>query len=247
MNTRLEDDDRIQPPSEDDPPTEQHIVLAAEDIGIELLDDTACQEPGPVETPSPPAAEASAAGEASESQQILQVLAATSQQMDLLLQEFQSKLKYDAHKERIIDNLHAELQEYKNDLVKKHLLSVMLDVIKIIDDIRKWIQHYRSQEPDQRDPLKLFKYLESIPSDLEDIFYWQGVKPFTCAAKEFDPVRQRAVKRIDTQDRDQDKLVAESVRCGYEWEGKVIRPEMVATYQYKENPLATDEVRGSDE
>jgi len=121
-----------------------------------------------------------------------------------------------------------------------------MDVIKIIDDIRKWVHHYRSQDPATRDSLKLFKYLESIPSDLEDIFYWQGVKAFTCNGEEFDPVRQRAVKKVDTMDLGKDKLVAESLRSGYEWEGKIIRPEMVAVFQYRQS-LVEPEARGSHE
>ena len=177
---------------------------------------------------------------------ILETLHGNRQRLELLQEEFESKLKYDAHKERIIDTLHGELQEYKNDVVKKHLMSVLLDIIKVIDDIRKWTEHYRSLDPQERDPLKIFKYLENIPSDLEDIFYWQGVKPFTCEGEAFDPTRQRAVKRIDTADESMDKTVALSLRVGYEWEHKVIRPEMVAVYQYK--PAAGDaETRSSDE
>jgi molecular chaperone GrpE (heat shock protein) len=155
--------------------------------------------------------------------------------MDHLVGEFQAKLKYDAHKERIIDTLHQELQEYKNDIVKKHLMSVLMDVIKVIDDIRKWLRHYRSLDSEVRDPVKIFKFLETIPSDLEDIFYWQGVKSFICPGDGFDPTRQRAAKKVATADPEKDKRVAESLRCGYEWEGKVIRPEMVAVYDFKGN------------
>ncbi|HLC16368.1 MAG TPA: hypothetical protein VJL89_09095, partial [Thermodesulfovibrionia bacterium] len=34
--------------------------------------------------------------------------------LDNLGQAFQNKLKYDEHKEKVIDRLHNELQEYKN-------------------------------------------------------------------------------------------------------------------------------------
>jgi molecular chaperone GrpE (heat shock protein) len=157
--------------------------------------------------------------------------------MVFLNQEFQSKLKYDAHKEKVIDALHKELQDYKNDIIKKQMLSVFMDVIKVIDDIRKWTRHYRSQESASRDPLKLFKFIESIPSDLEDIFYWQGVKSFVGEGPTFDPTRQRVSRKIETSIQAQDHTVAESLRPGYEWEGKIIRPEMVALYCYKESPL----------
>jgi molecular chaperone GrpE (heat shock protein) len=228
----------------------EEIPLLAADIGLELIDDEPAALPAESASSGVPCL-AQAPGGPTEPDgalldRIFEQVCQHQQQLQELREEFQSKLKYDSHKEKIIDSLHKELQEYKHDFVKKHLLSVLMDVIKIIDDIRKWVHHYRVQDPATRDTLKLFKYLESIPSDLEDIFYWQGVKAFTCSGEEFDPVRQRAVKKIDTSDPAQDKLVAESLRSGYEWEGKIIRPEMVAVFQYKE-PLVESEARGTHE
>jgi molecular chaperone GrpE (heat shock protein) len=207
-------------------------VMPAEDApaGAEAQDRPAIAVLPPQETADIPAA----AGE-EDMGRLINRLDGLQDSMNQLAGEFQTKLKYDAHKERIIDTLHQELQEYKNDIVKKHLMSVLMDVIKVIDDIRKWMHHYRSLDSDTRDPVKLFKFLETIPSDLEDIFYWQGVKSFICAGDGFDPVRQRAAKKVATADPEKDKKVAESLRQGYEWEGKVIRPEMVAVYDYNGN------------
>lgn len=161
-------------------------------------------------------------------------LESISLQISELQREFEGKLKYDAHKDEIIDRLHTELQEYKQDILKKYILSIVMDVVKVADDIRKWLTYFRSLDVSQRDPRKLFRYLEAIPSDLEDVFYWHGVKPFASEDGPFDPGRQRAIKKIPTADADMDKTVAHSVRPGYEWETKVIRQEMVAVYVYQE-------------
>lgn len=161
-------------------------------------------------------------------------------QLTQLQDDFTGKIKYDAHKDLIIDKLHQELQEYKQDIVKKHILSIVLDVVKVADDIRKWLTYFRSLEVSQRDPVKLFRYLEAIPSDLEDIFYWQGVKPYTNREGDFDPARQRAIKKITTDDISKDKTIAKSLRPGYEWEGKVIRQEMVAVYVYTDENKSVD-------
>jgi molecular chaperone GrpE (heat shock protein) len=155
-------------------------------------------------------------------------------QLAQLKAEFSGKIKYDEHKDEIIDKLHQELQEYKQDIVKKHILSIVLDVVKVADDIRKWIAYFRSLDVSQRDPVKLFRYLEAIPSDLEDIFYWQGVKPYVNREGVFDPAKQRTIKKITTDDPSKDKTIAKSLRPGYEWEGKVIRQEMVAVYVYED-------------
>jgi len=161
-------------------------------------------------------------------------------QLAELKDEFVGKLKYDGHKDKIIDKLHQELQEYKQDIVKKHILSIVLDVVKVADDIRKWLTYFRSLDVSQRDPVKLFRYLEAIPSDLEDIFYWQGVKPYTSTDGEFNPAKQRAIKKIPTDDITKDKTVAKSLRPGYEWEDKIIRQEMVAVYVYEEETESVD-------
>lgn len=161
-------------------------------------------------------------------------------QIAQLQDDFSGKIKYDEHKDEIINKLHQELQEYKQDIVKKHILSIVLDVVKVADDIRKWITYFRSLDVSQRDPVKLFRYLEAIPSDLEDIFYWQGVKPYSNQEGVFDPARQRAMKKITTDDVSKDKTIAKSLRPGYEWEGKVIRQEMVAVYVYTDEKASVD-------
>lgn len=181
-----------------------------------------------------------------ETASLQQELAMLHNQLDDIKAEFVGKLKYDGHKDKIIDKLHQELQEYKQDIVKKHILSIVLDVVKVADDIRKWLTYFRSLDVSQRDPVKLFRYLEAIPSDLEDIFYWQGVKPYTSTDGEFNPAKQRAIKKIPTDDITKDKTVAKSLRPGYEWEDKIIRQEMVAVYVYEEETESVD-TRNIDE
>lgn len=175
-----------------------------------------------------------------DSDKLLREIERLHDKLAVLEEEFAGKLKYDAHKDKIIDKLHQELQEYKEDIVKKHILSVVLDVVKVADDIRKWLAYFRSLDVSQRDPVKLFRYLEAIPSDLEDIFYWQGVKPFTSGDGTFNPARQRALKKIPTDDPAKDKAIAKSLRPGYEWEDKVIRQEMVAVYVYEVDSESVD-------
>ncbi len=155
-------------------------------------------------------------------------------QVDALQKEFLSKLKNDAFKDKLIDSLHQELQSFKTDLIKKHVQSMVVDVIKIIDDIRKLSEHYQSMKPEDLEPAKLLHLLERIPGDLEDIFFYQGVKPFTCSGNEFDAARQRVLKRVVTSDASLDNKIAESLKPGYEWGDKVIRPEIVAVYLYQE-------------
>ncbi|MDP8228015.1 MAG: nucleotide exchange factor GrpE [Candidatus Electryoneaceae bacterium] len=160
-----------------------------------------------------------------------------SGQMDDLLRQFQSKIKYDAHKEEIINKLHSELQDYKTDLLQKLLRPLIMDIIHLMDDLTKLIDHYRSQDPSQTDPTKFIRLMAEIPSDLEDILYRQEVESFRHSEKDksFDPSRQRALKTRKTGDQSLDKTIAQSLRVGFEWMGKVLRPEMVEAFVYDPN------------
>jgi molecular chaperone GrpE len=154
-------------------------------------------------------------------------------QLAKLTEDFETKIQYDQHKEKIIDNLHAELQKYKGDLLGKLVQPVLLDVISIIDDFNKQISFYQTQDLTAVSPEKLMKLLESFPTDLENLLYRQGVEPFSHPETTFNPARQRVVKSIPTEAPTLDKTVAQVVRVGYEWEGKVLRREMVNVYVYQ--------------
>lgn len=155
------------------------------------------------------------------------------ERLDQLKEEFQVKLKYDAHKEKIIDSLHRELQEYKSDLHKKLLQPVILDVIHIIDDLNKLVNNYRAKDKSELEPAKLLDLLESFSSDLEDLLYKQGVEAFNRHDPSFNPSCQRILKTLETEDKSKEKTVAQRIRKGYEWDGKVLRPETVSVYVYK--------------
>jgi molecular chaperone GrpE len=147
--------------------------------------------------------------------------------------EFQSKIKYDLHKEKIIDDLHRELQEYKNDFIKSLMRPVIIDIIHTIDNITKLIKSHKTNDPSELDPLKLIRQMEGIAGDLEDIISQQGVESYTSDQSEFNSKRQRIIETEITDDIAKDKTISRKVLKGYQCEGKILRQEMVNVYIYK--------------
>lgn len=156
-------------------------------------------------------------------------------QLDRLSYDFQKKILHDEHKDKIINDLHEELQQYKKDILKKQFQSTLLDIIHIMDDIRKLTQHYREKDSSDYDPMKLLELIETIPSDMDDLFSSYGIESFTSIDTPFDPKRQKVLKKLETDDITKDKIVVKSLRPGYEWEGNVIRTEMVEVHIYNKN------------
>ncbi|PIP37704.1 MAG: nucleotide exchange factor GrpE [Desulfobacterales bacterium CG23_combo_of_CG06-09_8_20_14_all_51_8] len=162
--------------------------------------------------------------------------------MENLAQAFETKLKYDAHKNKIIDDLHQALQDHREGLIKKYLHRIVTDIIKVVDDVRKFTSHHKNQPASDETMAKLINYMETIASDLEDLFSWEGVTPFTCDGDTIDLSRQRIIQRIVTDDPEKDKTIAERLRPGYEWDGKIIRPEMISAFIYQTESVAEDNI-----
>ena len=151
-----------------------------------------------------------------------------------LYQEFQSKIKYDAHKEKIIDDLHNELREYKDGLVKKQVIAIIKDIIVIIDNVRKTINYDTSFETSSIDSEKFFKHAEGIIFDLEDILMLHDVEPFILDNSVFDPAKQRVIQKVETSEKIKDKTIARRLCPGYKSGKKIIRPEKVEVYVFND-------------
>jgi molecular chaperone GrpE len=146
--------------------------------------------------------------------------------------DFQSKLKYDAHKEKIIDALHAELQAYKNGLLDKLLRPIFMDIIDVADDTRKLLKDL-SAKGEEDNPERLRKIAAGLPADLEDLLYRHGVEVLVSEGEEFNPGAQKVVKTVETDDETLDKKVCERLKNGYTLDGKLIRHEIVSVWQLK--------------
>ncbi|MCR3761427.1 nucleotide exchange factor GrpE [Clostridium felsineum] len=153
-------------------------------------------------------------------------------QIENLKEEFESKVKYDKHKDDIIDSLHEQLQDYKNDIIGKMIKPLLTDIIYTIDNNNKTCEALKEKDAAEFTKEKVLKVVSGLSEDLEDMLYRQGVEDFTFDFPEFDPKRQKIVKTVETEDKDKDRTVARSIKKGYLLEGKVIRHELVEVYVY---------------
>jgi molecular chaperone GrpE len=144
---------------------------------------------------------------------------------------FEREIRAEATRERIVDRLHAELQEYKQDLLLKVQRPIFIDLIQLHDDIGKMIESQPADEPDRATAIR--GTLESIRAAIEDILYRQGVEPFQNEGEDFDPRRQRSVTTVSTDDRERNKTIAGRLRSGFQAGDKVIRPEIVSVHILK--------------
>jgi len=146
---------------------------------------------------------------------------ALGKRLDALQSLFEREARAESSRERVVDRLHAELQEYKQDLLLKVLRPVFVDLIQLHDDIGKMAAAGADGA------------MAPVQQGIEDILYRQGVEPFAVEAAAFDPRLQRAVSTVPTDDPALNKTVAARLRKGFRAGEKVIRPEVVAVFAAK--------------
>lgn len=144
---------------------------------------------------------------------------------------FVRKIEEDEHKDQLFDNMHRELTRFQNDAYEKPIISMALDIIQIIDSIRKDHAFYSNGEITEERYQKLLKCVLSIAQELEDALYRHEIEAYTVADDAVDTKKQKILSVIETDNPELTGMVAERLASGYERNGKVIRPERIKAYK----------------
>jgi len=150
-----------------------------------------------------------------------------------LAKDFETKLKYDASKQELIDKLYKENMEFKEGIIKKFQQAMIVAVIERIDDAAKDIAVFENREFSEENYRKLLAAYSDIAASFQDMLSVRF--DVECYYGEplirFDPKTQRSLKTSLTADADKNKLVKQTLRPGYKTaDGLVLRPELVEVY-----------------
>ena len=167
-------------------------------------------------------------------------LDALRDQFTSLKNEFVSKLKYDAHKDQIIDRLHQELQGFKNGILEKLIRPIVMDLIHLHDDGMKLAQNLEEKDPEELTITKLIKLLKETPLDISDVLYRNVIESYTCDEKIFNPKLQKAAHAVETDHPGLDKHICERIKKGFTYQDKILRPEIVSVFRFKKPEINTD-------
>jgi molecular chaperone GrpE (heat shock protein) len=161
-----------------------------------------------------------------------------SKQIAGLSELFETKILHTTHEEKIVDQMHKELQRYKEDMYSQLVRPILLDIIEIRDSILRISSAHRSKpEGEQNIPLKTF---EMYASDVQEILGKNNIEIFKSVANtDFVPIRHRATKKVATPDESLHGKLAESLSDGYTYMGKIITPEKIAVYSYEPQKMQT--------
>jgi molecular chaperone GrpE len=216
----------VMPEPQEDAAPEVTYVVPAEPCAVVATDQAL---PAPLEPESPPRADLGPVLDA-----VAALGATLERRLDGLQAQFDREVRAEATREKVVDRLHAELQEYKQDLLLGVLRPVFVDLIQLHDDIGKMAAAH-AEAGGESAVLGLLDVMRGYQQAIEDILDRQGVVPYTQDGATFDPRRQRAVATVATDDPALARTIAARLRKGFRTLAgdRVIRSEIVSVYALK--------------
>lgn len=156
---------------------------------------------------------------------------ATHNAVEELATLFQNRLSYDANQEKVIDQMHAELQRYKNDLFGTLIRPILVDIIEVVDSIRKTGEAFAATgEAEGKAAAIITDYIE----DLHNLLASYNVEVYkSTPGDSYTPIKQRIVSYVTTGEVALNGKLVESLGFGYLHNGKVIWAEKVKVYKYQ--------------
>lgn len=153
--------------------------------------------------------------------------------MDSLSQLFSEKIRHSEHEEKIVTQMHTELQKYKGDMYAQLIRPVLLDIIEMRESILRMAGTYLMKPEGEQDiPNKTFA---EYAIDIQQILEKNDVEIYKSSPEDdFVPIKQRASKKVATGNKKLHGKVAESLSCGYQYNGRPISAEKIAVYYYEE-------------
>jgi molecular chaperone GrpE len=162
---------------------------------------------------------------------IQQAINTMMQSISRLQADFETKIKYDESKDRTIDAMHRELQNYREDLSLKILRPLILDIVSLYDDLNLLDRKYSESEQS----VKVGKFtsdLKTFATDIEEIVSRYSFEFYQVDSDRFDRSLQTTQKVVNTDNPHLDKQTIDRIRPGLRYGDRVVRPELVTAYRY---------------
>lgn len=163
-----------------------------------------------------------------------------------VLAAFDEKLRYDQAQQTQLDRLHAELQEYRSDLLAKATRPLVYGMIRIHSDIGRLCSALcQEEEMAEERASRTIELLRSLREDVELELGKHGVVPIRDDRGEVDSRRQRVLRRTLVGEPELDGVVETSIQPGFEQGEYILVKESVSAYKFDPSFSEDEEAKDS--
>ena len=155
---------------------------------------------------------------------------------DMFLKKIQSM----EFEKNVVNDLHKELQGYKDDLYFKLIKPTLMDLIDMKNSFKRGIENFS-----QKTEAEKMNFLETFIFEIDTILEKNDIEIYETDItneQNFDVKKQKIVEKIETDKKENHGKVFKVKSNGYIYKGRVISPEKVEVYVYNEK--AKEELKG---
>ena len=153
--------------------------------------------------------------------------------------EMLAQIKVSNRKDEIIDNLHKELMSYKNSLQEAIIAPLLKAIVREYDRVNKQYRFYlekQQEEPQSKLFNQLLSEFEMLSFSLLNLLNDYDIEPFDFNVGDAHDVKlQKIAEVIETEDPQQDGVVAECITCGFRniETSRLFRQAVIKIYKLK--------------
>ena len=166
---------------------------------------------------------------------------------------FEQKIARDQNQNKMFDAIYAEMTSYKEGFMLDSLHKPMIRRLIMLYDSFGILESQLDGILDgdgtsAGDALSGFRNnLDNVRLELEEVLSSIDVTRFEERLEVLDRKLHRTIGRQSTHDPEQDRKVAQVHKHGFNWQGKVFRPEEVTIFHYEPPATAAEEGVITDE
>lgn len=165
--------------------------------------------------------------------------------LDGLSEQFKARIAKTDYEEATLKRLSDELDQHRSGLYRKIVEPLISEVIDVHQDMSITVASYRRKAEEgalDGQAARIGRDLDEFRLMLGDILRNWNVEVWQPEPGEaLEPLRCRAVRALPTDEEARHRTVAETLTCGYAFEGKVLRPAQVVAFSYKPQPQPVEE------
>lgn len=175
---------------------------------------TQAAAPEPPAAPPAPAVPAAPAAPAEPNPLEAQLEAARAEAAAYLDDLQRLKAEFDNYRKRIVKE--------QTGLVERASASLLHRLLPVLDNFELAV----ASAEESREFDRMLKGIEMVFGELKEVLTAEGLTAIAAKGKAFDPNYHEAALQVDGED-DGEAYVAEELRSGYTYKGRVLRPSMV--------------------
>ena|GEM_PF-427796 len=174
------------------------------------------------------------------SEKMFEEIKALNEKIANLNNMFLKKIQSMEFEKNVVNDLHKELQGYKDDLYFKLIKPTLMDLIDMKNSFKRGIENFS-----QKTEAEKMNFLETFIFEIDTILEKNDIEIYETDItneQNFDARKQKIVEKIETDKKENHGKVFKVKSNGYIYKGRVISPEKVEVYVYNEK--AKEELKG---